>query len=198
MEISAALVKQLRDLTGAGIVDCRTALQQAEGHIGNAVEVLRKKGAASAEKKATRSAKEGLVASYIHFTGKVGVLVEVNCETDFVARNDEFKALVKDLTLHIAAFRPSYLKREDVATDVVDKELEIYRELCKKEGKPEAAWPKIIEGRLEKYYADRCLLEQPWVHEQSKPVKQVVQEMIARIGENIVVKRFTRYEIGEE
>jgi elongation factor Ts len=198
MEISAALVKQLRDLTGAGIVDCRTALKESEGHIGKAVEILRKKGAATAEKKATRSAKEGLVGSYIHFTGKVGVLVEVNCETDFVARNEEFKALVKDLTLHIAAFKPSFLKRDDVSKDVVDKELEIYRELCKKEGKPEAAWPKIIEGRLEKFYADRCLLEQPWVHEQSKPVKQVVQELVAKIGENVVVKRFTRYEIGEE
>jgi elongation factor Ts len=198
MEISAALVKQLRDQTGAGIVDCRQALIESEGAIDKAIDVLRKKGAATAAKKAGRVAREGLIGSYIHFTGKVGVLVELDCETDFVARNDEFKALLKDLTLHIAAFRPTYLKREDVPQAVVEKETEIYRELCKKEGKPEAAWPKIIEGRLEAFYKDRCLLDQPWVHEASKPVKQVVQELVAKIGENLVVKRFTRYEIGEE
>jgi elongation factor Ts len=198
MEINAALVKQLRERTGAGIIDCREALIAAEGSIDKAIEVLRKKGAATAEKKAARAANEGLVGSYVHFTGKVGVLIELDCETDFVARNEEFKGLLKDLTLHVAAFRPSWLRREDVPKDVVDREVEIFRELCRKEGKPEPAWPKIVEGRLEKFYAERCLLDQPWVHDQTKPVKQVVQELIAKIGENVVVKRFTRYEVGEE
>ena len=159
MEINAAQVKQLRDRTGSGIVDCREALKASEGDLDKAVEWLRKKGAATAEKKSLRVAKQGLVGSYIHFTGKVGVLVELDCETDFVARNDAFKTLLKDLTLHIAAFKPAYLQREDVSAELIEKEREIYAELCKKEGKPEAAWPKIVAGRLEKFYADRCLLE---------------------------------------
>ncbi len=198
MEINAALVKQLRDKTGAGIVDCREALLASAGDTNRAIEFLRKKGASIVEKKSGRAAKEGLVGSYIHFNGKVGVLLELNCETDFVARNDEFKALLKDLTLHVCAFRPIYLSREQVPKEVVEKEIEIFRELCKKEDKPEAAWPKIIDGRLEKFYAEKCLLDQAWVHDAGKPVKQVIADLIAKIGENIVVKRFMRYEIGEE
>jgi elongation factor Ts len=196
-EFSAAVVKDLRERTGAGIVDCKQALTECDGDIDKATEYLRKKGLASAAKKAGRIASEGLVESYIHLGGRIGVLLEVNCETDFVAKNDEFKALVKDLAMHIAASNPQYVRREDVPEATIAKEKEIAEAKAKAEGKPEKVLPKIAEGAVAKWMKDVVLLEQPFVKEPSKNVETLVNELVAKIGEKISVRRFSRYEVGE-
>jgi elongation factor Ts len=192
--ISATMVNDLRAQTGAGLMDCKRALVETNGNVEEAITILRKKGAASAAKKADRTAKEGVVESYIHVGGKVGVLIEVNCETDFVARNEEFRQFVKDLCLHIAAVNPLYVSREEVPEADLAKEREIAA--AQVAGKPPAAVQKIVEGKLEKYYATVCLLDQPFVKLAEKSIKEILTETIAKTGENIVVRRFTRYQLG--
>ena len=197
MAITASDVNALRQKTGVGMMDCKKALTEANGDMDKAVEILREKGMATAAKKAGRIAAEGIVDSYIHMGGKVGVLVEVNCETDFVARGDQFKALVHDIALQIAASKPLYVTKEEVPQDVLDKEKEILKIQAMNEGKPEAIAEKMVLGRIKKYYEDFCLLEQPFVKDPSKTVGQLITEAIASIGEKITVRRFTRYEMGE-
>ncbi len=197
MAITASDVNALRQRTGVGMMDCKKALTEANGDMEKAVEILREKGMATAAKKAGRIAAEGVVDSYIHMGGKVGVLVEVNCETDFVARGDQFKALVHDVALQIAASKPLYVTKEEVPQDVLDKEKEILKIQAMNEGKPEAIAEKMVQGRIKKYYEDFCLLEQPFVKDPSKTVGQLITEAIASIGEKITVRRFTRYEMGE-
>ncbi|HEV8243948.1 MAG TPA: translation elongation factor Ts [Nitrospirales bacterium] len=194
----STLVKELRQKTGAGIMDCKQALVENGDDLTKAIDWLRQKGLAAAGKKAGRATNEGVIASYIHPGGKVGVLVEVNCETDFVARNDEFQSLVRDLTLQIAASKPVYVRREDVPPEILDKEMEIYRGQAKEMGKPQTAWEKIAAGKLEKFYQDACLLEQPFVKDPSVKIADLLKQKIAKIGENIAVRRFTRYQLGEE
>jgi elongation factor Ts len=189
------LVKQLREKTNAGIMDCKRALAETGGDLEKAEAVLRTKGIASAGKKASRATKEGIVASYIHLQGKVGVLVEVNCETDFVAKNENFREFVKDITLHIAAAHPFYVTREEVPAPVVDSERAIYEAQVK--GKPENVISKIVEGKLDKFYSTVCLLEQGFIKNPDQTVKELVATKIAELGENIVIRRFTRYLVGE-
>lgn len=200
-EITMSLIKDLREKTGAGVGDCKAALVETNGNIDEAVEVLRKKGMATAGKKAGRVAAEGAVGSYIHMGGKVGVLVEVNCESDFVARGDEFQQLVKDIAMHIAAVDPQYVRREEVPEDDVNKEREILMEQLKNDEnnskKPEEVLKKIIEGRLNKFYEETVLTEQPFVKDPSKSIQDLVTEKIAAIKENISIRRFTRYKLGE-
>lgn len=195
VEISAKMVGELRYKTGAGLIDCKKALEENKGSMEEAVVWLKKKGIASAAKKAGREAQDGLVKSYIHLGGKLGVLIEVNCETDFVARNEEFQQLVSDLCMHIAAAAPHYVKREEVPSELVVKETEIAKAQC--EGKPEAAIQKIIEGKLNKWFSEICLLEQPFIKNSSQTVQDLLSEKIAKMGENILVKRFARYQLGE-
>ena len=195
MEIDPKLVKQLREKTNAGIMDCKRALAESGGNLEKAETALRTKGIASAGKKASRATKEGIVASYIHLQGKVGVLVEVNCETDFVAKNENFRELVKDITLHIAAAHPLYVHREDVPTTVVESEKAIYEAQVK--GKPENVISKIVEGKLDKFYSTVCLVEQGFIKNPDQTVKELVATKIAELGENIVIRRFTRYLVGE-
>lgn len=197
MQITGAIVKELREKTGAGMMDCKKALMETDGNIEKAVEYLREKGLASASKKSSRIAAEGVVASYIHMGGKIGVLVEINCETDFVAKNEIFLSFVKDIAMHIAAINPLYLAKEDVPQDVIDKEKAIYKAQAMNEGKPENIAEKMVEGRLKKYFKEICLLEQPFVKDQDKSVEDAVKEAIATIGENIKIRRFTRYQMGE-
>lgn len=195
----SGLVKELRQKTGAGIMDCKQALVESEDDVSKAIDWLRQKGLASAGKKTGRATNEGVVASYIHPGSKVGVLIEVNCETDFVARNDEFQSLVKDLLLQIAANKETlFVRREDVTPQVVEKEMQIYKAQAKELGKPEAAWEKIAGGKLEKYYQDICLMEQPFIRDPSIKIADLVTQKIAKIGENISVRRFTRYQLGEQ
>jgi elongation factor Ts len=194
--IDSKVVKELREKTGAGMMDCKGALQEAKGDLAEAEKILRKKGIAVAGKKASRAANEGCVASYIHHGSKLGVLVEVNCETDFVARNDAFRELVKDITQHIAAANPSYVKREEVPAVVVEGEKEIYRAQVK--DKPPQAMEKIVAGKLEKFYSTVCLHEQPFVKNPEISIKDHVTAKIAQLGENIVIRRFTRWQLGEE
>jgi len=189
-------IKKLREKTNAGIVACQKALQAAGGDPDKAIEVLRKQGVALATKKVGRSAKEGKVESYIHLGGKIGVLVEVNCESDFVARNDDFKAFVKDLAMQVAAFNPIYVGREEVPEEAVKKETEIIK--AQLAGKPAAAIDKIIEGKLTKFFEDACLMEQSYIKDSSVRVKDVLTAMIAKIGENIIIRRFVRYQVGED
>lgn len=200
-EITAAAVKSLREKTGAGMTDCKSALVEANGSEEQAVEILRKKGMATAGKKAGRVTAEGVVGSYIHMGGKVGVLVEVNCESDFVAKSAEFTQLVKDVAMHIAAAQPSYVRREEVPQNILDKEREITMEQLrndpKNQNKPQNVLDKIIEGRLNKYYEEVVLLEQPFVKDPSKTVNELVAEKIGSIKENITIRRFTRYKMGE-
>ena len=200
-EITASAVKSLREKTGAGMVDCKNALVEANGDEAAAVEILRKKGVATAGKKAGRVTAEGVVGSYIHMGGKVGVMVEVNCESDFVARGEEFQQLVKDVAMHIAASDPRYVSRDEVPADVLDKEREILMDQLKNDpknaGKPEDVLGKIIEGRLNKFYEDAVLLDQPFVKDPSKTVGELVTDKIASIKENITIRRFTRYKMGE-
>ncbi len=192
--ISAQAVADLREKTGAGLLDCKKALTEANGNVEEAITILRKKGAASAAKKAERATKEGLIESYIHVGGKVGVLIEVNCETDFVARNDDFRAFVKDLCLQIAAASPLYVTREEVPEADLQKERDIAA--AQVTGKPPAAVQKIVEGKLEKYYSTVCLIDQPFVKLPEKTVKEILTERIAKTGENIQVRRFIRYQLG--
>lgn len=198
MEITAAMVKELRQKTGAGVLACREALEANDGDIEKAIKFLREKGTAVAEKKAGRSTKDGVIASYIHAGNRIGVMLEVNCETDFVARTDEFKNLVMDIAMQIAAKRPLYVKREDVPQDIIEKEKSILKTQALNEGKPERVVDKIIEGRLEKFFGNVCLLEQEFIKDPDKTVGSLITEKIATIGENIVVRRFVRYELGEE
>jgi elongation factor Ts len=191
------MVKELRERTGAGMLDCKNALTEVGGDMDRAVEHLRKKGLASAAKKAGRVAADGAVGSYIHAGGKIGVLVEVNCETDFVARTDDFQELVKDIAMHIAAADPRFVRTEEVTGDVLAKEREIYREQALGEGKPENVVDRIVEGKMKKYYAESVLLEQPFVKDPDKTVGEMVAEKVAKIGENIQVRRFSRFVLGE-
>jgi elongation factor Ts len=197
MEISAGVVKELRERTGAGMMECKKALQDAGGDMERAVDLLRSRGAAKAAKRAGREAREGVVGSYIHMGGKVGVLIEVNCETDFVARNDEFQTLVRELAMHIAAMRPLAVTAAEIPADVVERERGVFREKVKAEGKPEKLWDKIVEGMLKKFYQESALLEQPWVRDPEKTIGQLVQDAAAKTGENVVVRRFARYALGE-
>ncbi|MGH7373158.1 MAG: translation elongation factor Ts [Candidatus Rokuibacteriota bacterium] len=199
MAASAEQVKELRDRTGAGVMDCKAALEAAKGDMQGAVEHLRKKGLADAAKKAHREAKDGVVASYIHPGGKIGVLVEINCETDFVARTDDFQQLVKDVAMQVAAANPSFVSREEVPGAVVEKEREIYREQMADQKKPPQVIDKIIEGKLEKFYAESCLMEQPFIRDASGKtrLKDMVDQATAKMGERIVVKRFARFQVGE-
>jgi elongation factor Ts len=195
---NTTLVKELREKTGAGILDCQHALKESDNDLGRAVEHLRQKGLATAQKKAGRETNEGTIAAYIHPGSRIGVLVEVNCETDFVARNEEFQAFVKDLALQIAASNPSYVKRDDIPPAVIEKEKQIYQAQAKEMGKPEAAWPKIVEGKLEKFCQEACLLEQVFIKDPTVTIKDLLTQKIAKIGENITVRRFTRYQLGME
>jgi elongation factor Ts len=196
-EITAKMVQELREKTSAGMMDCKKALTEAGGDMAQAEEVLRKKGLSAAAKKAGRIASEGAVASYIHMGGKIGVLVEVNCETDFVARTEGFQSLVKDIAMQIAAANPLYVRREDVAPEVVAKEMEIARHQAREQKKPDAIVDKIATGKVEKYYKEVCLMEQAFVKDDKKTIQEVVTEAVAKIGENIQVRRFTRYALGE-
>jgi len=195
--VSATQVKDLREKTGAGMMDCKKALAESGGDATKAEELLRKKGLARAANKAGRVAAEGAVGSYIHMGGKIGVLVEVNCETDFVARTEGFQQLVKDVAMHIAAFNPLFVRREDVPAAVVAKEIEIAREQVRDGKKPEAILEKIAQGKLEKYYEQVCLLDQPFAKDDKKKVQEVITEAVAKIGENIQVRRFSRFVLGE-
>jgi elongation factor Ts len=195
--ITAELVKQLRERTGAGMMDCKKALTEANGDIDKAIELLREKGLAAAAKKSGRIAAEGLVDAYIHGDGRIGVLVEVNIETDFAAANADFRQLVKDIAMQIAAAKPEYVRREDVPAAVLEKEMEILRAQARNEGKPEKIIEKMVEGRIEKFYKEVCLLDQPWIKDPDKTIQQLVTENIAKIGENINVRRFVRFERGE-
>lgn len=196
-EITAALVKELRERTGAGMMDCKKALSATDGDLAKAIDFLREKGLAAAAKKAGRVAAEGLVEAYIHGGGRIGVLVEVNCETDFVAKTDAFKELVKDIAMHIAATNPSYLKREEVPTAELEHEQAVLAEQARNEGKPEKIIEKMVAGRIEKYYKEVCLMEQPFVKDPDKTISDLITESIAKIGENISIRRFTRYQLGE-
>ena len=195
--MSMALVKELREKTGAGLLDCQKALGEAQGDVEKALRVLREKGLAKAAKKGARVAADGAVGSYIHPGAKIGVLVEVNCETDFVARTDEFQQLVRDLAMQVAAASPRYVRREDVPESELDSERAIYRVQAEQSGKPAQVIERIVAGQLERYYKDVCLLEQPFIKQSDRTVKDLVQEAIARLGENVTVRRFARFQLGE-
>ncbi|MFN2109248.1 MAG: translation elongation factor Ts [Anaerolineae bacterium] len=197
MEITTEMVKELRQATAAGILDCRKALEASEGDFEKAVDYLREKGLAKAAKRVDREAKDGLVVSYIHGGGRIGVLLEVNCETDFVARTDEFKNMVNDVAMQIAAMSPRYVKREDIPESVIEHEKQLYRAQALEEGKPEAVIDRIIDGRLEKFYTDICLLEQAFIRDEDRTIDDLVKEQITKTGENMVVRRFARFELGE-
>jgi len=194
--ISAAMVKQLREKTGVGIMDCKEALSQSDGDIDKAVDFLRKKGLATAQKRAGRTMSEGLIQSYIHMGGKLGVLVEINCETDFVAKNDDFKEFSKNIAMHIAASNPVGIASDDVSEDIINKEKEIYRAQALEMGKPENVADKIVEGKLNKFYKDNCLLNQAYVRDPNIIISDLLNDMIAKMGENITIKRFVRFQIG--
>jgi len=196
--ISAATVKELREKTGAGIMDCKEALSECNGDIGKAVDFLRKKGLATAAKRAGRATTEGIVESYIHMDSKLGVLVEINCETDFVAKNDDFKEFAKNIAMHITATNPVGIRQEDVPKETMDKEKEIYRAQVLEMGKPEKIVDKIVEGKLKKYFKDNCLMNQAYVRDPNITIEDLLNEMVAKIGENITIKRFARFKIGEE
>ena len=197
-QITSAMVVELREKTGCGMMDCKSALNETKGNIEEAVSFLRKKGLASAAKRAGRTAAQGVVESYIHTGGKIGVMIEVNCETDFVARNEDFIKFAKELAMQIAAQNPLYISKEDVPENVVEKEKEIVTTQAKEEGKPEAALAKICEGRINKYFEEICLLEQPFIRDPKIKIKDLLGGMAAKIGENIVIRRFTRYQLGEK
>lgn len=196
-EITASLVKQLRERTGAGMMECKSALTESKGDLGEAEVVLRKRGIASAGKKASRTTKQGTVGSYIHAGAQLGVLVEVNCESDFVARTDDFQELVRDLAMHIAAADPQFVRKEDVTPAAIEKEREIQRARAINEGKPEKMADKIVEGRMAKFYEEVCLYEQPFVKENTVTVDQLIKTKIAKLGENITVSRFARFKVGD-
>lgn len=195
--ISAAMVKDLREKTGAPMMDCRSALVEAKGNMEEAVVVLRKKGMASAAKKASRTATEGAVGTYIHAGGKIGVLLEVNCESDFVARTEDFQELLKDIAMHIAATDPRYVRKEDVTAQDMEREKEIYRAQAAQTGKPAPVIEKIVEGKMSKFYEEVCLLEQPFIKEQSVTISQLIAQKVGKLGENIMVRRFARFKVGD-
>jgi len=196
--ISATMVKELRVKTGIGMMDCKKALSESNGDFEKAIEYLRKKGMSAAARRSSRAAKEGTIASYIHTGGKIGVMVEINCETDFVAKTDDFRLLTKDIAMHIAAANPLYIQPEDVPENVLEKEKDIYRSQSLAEGKPEKIIDRIITGKLKKYYEDVCLLEQRFVKDLDVSVGTLINNMIAKTGENIIVRRFARFRLGEE
>lgn len=196
-EITAAQVKELRDKSGAGMMDCKSALVEANGDIDKASEILRKKGIAKATKKADRAANEGRIEAYIHPGSKLGVLLEVNCETDFVANTDDYMRFCRDVAMQVAASSPKFVRREEVDQATIDQEMEIYKEQAKNQGKPENILEKIAQGKLEKFYSEICLLEQPFVKDPDKTIQDLVTETIAKLGENITISRFSRFKIGE-
>ncbi|MCG8471220.1 MAG: translation elongation factor Ts [Desulfobacterales bacterium] len=196
-EISAAMVKELREKTGSGIMDCKKALKESDGDVEKALEFLRKKGLAAAAKRSARATSEGTIMSYIHMGGKIGVMVEVNCETDFVAKNEDFQAFAKDVAMHIAAVNPAGLAPEDIPEEVVAKEREIYRERALEQGKPENIVDKIVDGQVQKFYKDACLLSQAYVKNPQITVEDYLKEVIGKMGENIRISRFVRYQLGE-
>ncbi|MBI4261787.1 MAG: translation elongation factor Ts [Actinobacteria bacterium] len=196
--ITAAQVKVLREATGAGMMDCKRALEEAEGDVARATEILRERGLASARKKAGRAANEGLVASYIHHNSRVGVLVEVNCETDFVANTEEFRTLAREVALHVASMSPRWTSRDEVPTAVLEAESRIYEARAREMGRPEKVVPRVVEGMIESFYRDNVLLDQPYVRDDSRTIGQLVDEASARLGEKVAVRRFTRYQLGEE
>ncbi len=198
MAVSTELIKELRERTGVGIMDCKKALIECDGDIEKAIEYLRKKGIATAQKRGAREAKEGQIHAYIHPGGKIGVLVEVNCETDFTARTEDFKNFVKDIAMQIAAQNPIAIRREDIPSEVIEKEKEIYASQAREEGKPENVIEKIVEGRLKKFFTEACLLEQPFIKNTDITVQDLLNELIAKTGENIIIRRFVRYQLGEE
>ena len=198
MEITASMVKQLREKTGAPMMDCKRALAESNGNSEKAISYLRQKSLVTASKKVSRSTIDGAITSYIHPGSKVGVLLELNCETDFVARSDEFKKLTKNMAMHIAALNPLYLTREDINPKVIEKEKEIYLTQAKNSGKPDKVWDRIVNGKLEKFYSEVCLMEQTYIRDDRLTIKDVINEMIAKLGENISIRRFVRYQLGEE
>ena len=197
MDITTQMIKELRAATGAGILDCRKALQEANGDFDKAVDFLRQKGLAKAAKRASRDASEGMIELYSHGQGRVGVMVEVNCETDFVARSDSFRKLAHEIALQIAAASPRYIRPEDVPAEVIEREKEIARQRAIEEGKPEKVIDRIVEGRLKKFYEDACLLKQPYIRDDSLTVEDLIMQNVAAIGENIIIRRFERWELGE-
>src|SRR5271165_739404 len=197
MEISAKLVKELRDRTGAGMMECKSALTEAKGNLAEAEIILRKRGIASATKKATRTTRQGVIGTYIHPGSQLGVLVEVNCESDFVARTDDFQGLVKDIAMQVAAADPQFIRREDVTKEALDKEMDVQRGRAKQEGKPDKMIEKIVEGRMNKYYEEVCLYEQPFIKENTTTIAEVIKSKIAKLGENISVSRFVRFKVGD-
>ena len=196
VNITAAQVKELREKTNAPMMDCKHALTESKGDMEGAIVILRKKGVATAAKKATRATSEGTVTSYIHAGGKIGVLVEVNCESDFVARTDDFKTLVHDIAMHIAATDPRYIRKEDVSADAFEKEKDIYRAQAAQTGKPAPVIEKIVEGKMSKFYEEVCLLEQPFIKDQAMSIKEVIAQKVGKLGENITVRRFARFKVG--
>ena len=198
MSISATAVKELREISGAGMMDCKKALSEASGNVDKALDILRKSGIAKAQKKSGRSTKEGMIYSYIHPGSKLGVLIEINCETDFVAKTDDFTILSKDLAMHIAASAPISVKREDISLDVLERERDIYTEQARQSGKPDNIIDKMIEGRINKFYQENVLLEQAFVKDPDKTVQDIIMDTIAKLGENIVVSRFVRFQLGEQ
>jgi elongation factor Ts len=197
MEIEAKAVKALREKTGAGMMDCKKALQEAEGNEEKAVDILREKGLSAAARRSGRAANQGIIDAYIHHSSRIGVLVEVNCETDFVARNDEYREFVRNICLQVAATNPEYLDKESVPENVLDKERQIIKSQALNEGKPEKVIEKIVEGRIDKFFRENCLLEQPFVKDDEITIGDLLKGMIAKIGENIVIRRFSRFEVGE-
>jgi elongation factor Ts len=197
MEISVELVKDLRQRTGAGVIDCKTALQEADGNIEGAIDYLRRKGLATAAMKAGRIATDGLVSSYIHAGGKMGVLVEINCETDFVAKTEDFQTFVKNIAMHIAAANPQYIRREEIPEEVLEREQAIYRTQAQEAGKPQKVIDKIVDGKMERFYSEICLLEQTYVRDTDLTIKELLDAMIAKVGENITIRRFARFQLGE-
>lgn len=198
MEITSAMVKELRTKTGAGMMDCKDALKAENGDFEKAIDYLRKKGMSAATKRSSKAAKDGTIASYIHMGGRIGVLVEVNCETDFVAKTDDFQTMAKDIAMHVAASNPRYVRSEEISEADLEREKEIYRSQLLEEKKPEKIWDKIIEGKLKKYFEEVCLLNQKFIKNTEITIEDLVNEMIAKTGENIVVRRFARFQLGEE
>jgi elongation factor Ts len=198
LEISSTMVKELRVKTGAGMMDCKEALIAAEGDFEQAIDFLRKKGLSAATKRSSKAAKDGTVASYIHMGGRIGVMVEINCETDFVAKTEDFQAMAKDIAMHIAASNPLYVRPDEIPQDILEREKEIYRSQLREEKKPEKIWDKIIEGKLKKYYEDICLIEQKFIKNTDITVGTLLNNLIAKTGENVIIRRFARFQLGEE
>jgi elongation factor Ts len=197
MAITAKEVKELRERTGAGMMECKSALQEANGDMEAAIDILRAKGSAKAAKRASREASEGSIGSYIHMGGKIGVILEVSCETDFVARNDAFQQLVRDIAMHIAAANPISVSRDEIDAGLVERERNVYREQMRESGKPEHIWDKIVEGKIDKFFQESTLMEQPFVKNPDQTIQQLITEVSGKTGENIVIRRFTRYALGE-